>query len=126
MTPSLTDEQIARVALAAVSEPGDGVTGTLLRSLRAFETVQLIKTRKPLPDAIDNTDGALWRDRLRARLRDADVDRVLADTERRGFTIITPGDSRWPTELRDLGVHAPIALWIAGNCSALAASRRYW
>lgn len=121
MTPPLTDEQIARVVLAAVSEPGDGVTGTLLRSLGASETVQLIKTRKPLPDAIDNTDGALWRDRLRARLRDADVDRVLADTERRGFTIITPDDSRWPTQLRELGVHAPIALWIAGNCSAIAA-----
>lgn len=126
MTASLTDEQIARVLLAAVSEPGDGVTGTLLRSLGASETVRLIKTRKPLPDAIDNTDGALWRDRLRARLRDADLDRVLADTERRGLTIITPDDSRWPTELRELGAHAPIALWIAGNCSSLAAhtSRR--
>lgn len=121
MTPHLTDEQIARVVLAAVSEPGDGVTGTLLRSLGASETVRLIKTREPVPDAIDNTDGALWRDRLRARLRDADVDRVLADTERRGFTILTPGDSRWPTELRELGIHEPIALWIAGNCSVLAA-----
>lgn len=128
MTPHLTDEQIARVVLAAVSEPGDGVTGTLLRSLGASETVRLIKTREPVPDAIDNTDGALWRDRLRARLRDADVDRVLADTERRGFTILTPGDSRWPTELRELGIHEPIALWIAGNCSVLAAHtpRRYW
>lgn len=120
MTSDLTDDRLARVTLATVSEPGDHVTGELIRSHGAIETLRLITARGPLPDAVDGTEGALWRDRLRPRLRDADIDRVLADTERRGLGLITPDDSLWPTSLKDLGTLAPIALWISGAEDALA------
>lgn len=117
---NLPDERFARVALGTISEPGDIVTGTLLQLVGAPETLRLITARDPLPDTIDQTEGELWRARLTPRLRDAEIERVVADTERHGLTLLTPDDRRWPPALADLGIPSPIALWIAGNDKTLA------
>lgn len=89
---NLDDERLAHVGLSAVSEPGDTVTGALLQLVGAPETLRMICTRDPLPDTIDPTEGELWRARLSPRLRDADVERIVVDTERRGLTLLTPDD----------------------------------
>ena len=34
--------------------------------------------------------------------------------------LLIPGDPAWPAGFADLGAHAPIALWLRGNESALA------
>ncbi len=88
----------------------------------------MIFTRDALPDAIDPTEGELWRSRLSPRLRDADIERVVVETERRGLTLLTPDDARWPAPLRQLGAASPLVIWIAGIDSAIAPdpSRRDW
>lgn len=125
---NLNNELRARVALSTISEPGDAVTGGLLQLVGACETLHMISTREPLPNTIDPSDGELWRARLSPRLREADLERVVADTERRGLTLLTPDDPRWPAPLRQLGVASPITLWIAGSDNALASdsSLRDW
>lgn len=119
---NLTDVQLARVALSIISEPGDTVTGTLLQLLGAPDTLRVIATRDALPDTIDPTEGELWRARLTPRLRGADTERVIGDSERRGLTVLTPDDPRWPAALNQLGVSSPIALWIAGSEGVIASN----
>lgn len=118
MSPN--DEGLARVALSAVSEPGDTVTGTLLQLVGASETLHMVSTHDALPDAIDPTEGEHWRARLSRRLTDADLERIVVDSERRRLTVLTPDDHRWPASMRRLGAASPIALWIAGSEQALA------
>lgn len=108
---NLTDARLARVALSIISEPGDTVTGTLLQFLGAPDTLLMISTRESLPDTIDPTGGELWRARLAPRLRDADTERGVGDSERRGLTVLTPDDPRWPAALSQLGVSSPVAAW---------------
>ncbi|MFF5245245.1 DNA-processing protein DprA [Streptosporangium sp. NPDC000095] len=50
-----------------------------------------------------------------ARLRTADPERDLAEGERIGARLVTPGDSEWPTQLDDLGDSRPHALWLHGD-----------
>lgn len=114
------DERLARVALSAVSEPGDSVTGALIQLVGAPEALRKISTRDRLPDAIDPTEGELWRARLSPRIRDADLQRIVVDTERRGLTLLTPDDPHWPASLHQLGAASPLALWIAGGEQAIA------
>jgi predicted Rossmann fold nucleotide-binding protein DprA/Smf involved in DNA uptake len=55
-----------------------------------------------------------WRPRLAegARL----VAAALGTAAQRGLTLLTPEDSdAWPTQLADLGDHAPAALWVRGD-----------
>lgn len=119
---NLDDERFARVALSAVSEPGDTVTGALLQLVGGPETLRMVSTRDALPHAIDSTEGEIWRTRLSPRLKDADIERVVADTERRGLTLLTPDDPRWPAALHQLGVTSPMVLWTTGGRSAFAAN----
>lgn len=118
---NLDDERLARVALSTVSEPGDTVTGALIDLIGAPATLRMISTRDTLPATIDPTDGELWRARLRPRLRDADIERVVGESERRGLTLLTPDDARWPASLRRLGAASPMVLWIAGSDRSFAA-----
>jgi len=53
---------------------------------------------------------AAWRRRLPGT--DAETD--LTVCERFGGRLVCPGDPEWPTQLGDLGVRAPIALWLRG------------
>lgn len=112
---NLDDERLARVALATVSEPGDSVTGAMIQLVGAPATLRLLSTQEPLPATIEPTEGELWRARLSPRLRDADIDRVVGETERQGLTLLTPDDARWPVSLRQLGSSSPIVLWITGS-----------
>lgn len=112
---NLNDERLARVALSTVSEPGDSVTGAMIQLVGAPATLRMISTQEPLPATIDHADGELWRARLSPRLRDADIERVVGESERRGLTLLTPDDARWPASLSQLGSASPIMLWIAGS-----------
>ena len=69
----------ARMTLAALSEPGDTIPGTLVARLGAAHTVQLISSDVRLPDGIDPAEGELWRRRLAPRINPGQVDRILSD-----------------------------------------------
>lgn len=56
------------------------------------------------------------------RLVGIDAPRELDRHRARGGHLVVPEASAWPRGLDDLGVHAPHALWVCGDPSALAAS----
>jgi DNA processing protein len=107
--------------LAALSEPGDTITGALIARLGAAETVQIITSGDRLPNGIDPAEGELWRRRLAPRINPGQIDRIAADMERHDLRLLTPEDLDWPGELQQLGTSAPIALWLKGDPSQLSA-----
>lgn len=117
----LDDEREARMMLAALSEPGDVITGTLIARVGAAETVQLVTSGVRLPNGIDPAEGELWRRRLAPRINPGQIDQIRADMERHNLRLLTPDDIDWPAELQQLNTSAPIALWLKGDPSQLTA-----
>ena len=110
------EERTARIILAIASEPGDTVTGRMIRTVGASETVA-----RALADEVPvGPDGDTWQRRLAPRLDAAHVQRVLAETERHGMRVLIPGDAEWPAGLDALGDGAPVALWAKGDTGLLA------
>lgn len=120
MADSMNQQREARMTLAALSEPSDIITGTLIARLGAAQTLQLITTGDRLPNGVDPAEGELWRRRLAPRINPGQVDRIRADMERHDLRLLTPEDVDWPGELQQLGASAPIALWLKGNGHRLA------
>ena len=119
MSHSFSADRLARISLAAASEPGDTVTGTLIARIGAVETLALVTSDTPLPAPIDPAEGSLWRRRLAPRLDPGQVDRIQEEMERRALTMLTTEDLAWPAELQQLGSQAPLALWLSGQPSRL-------
>lgn len=109
------NERTARIILAAVSEPGDAVTGRMIRTVGATETVaRAIADEVPV-----GPDADTWQRRIAPRIDAVQMRRVLAETERHGIRVLIPGDADWPLSVNALGDHAPVALWAKGDTSLL-------
>jgi DNA processing protein len=115
ITELAADERTARIILATVSEPGDAVTGQMIRTLGATEVV----ARAVADEVPVGPDADTWQRRLAPRLDAPQVRRVLAETERHGMRVLIPGDADWPASVNALGDHAPVALWAKGDTSLL-------
>ena len=114
------DERTARIILAVASEPGDAVTGRMIRTVGASETIA-----RALADEVPpGPDGDTWQRRLAPRIDAAQTRRVLAETERHGMRVLIPGDAEWSAGIDTLGDRAPVALWAKGNTGLL--SRPVW
>ncbi|MCP1429804.1 DNA processing protein [Microbacterium foliorum] len=119
------EDALARVAWSVIAEPGDGVAGALVEALGATEAL-----RAALDEGVGTTAGrgpsALAEGRARWRVR-AEV-RAVADAVRAAGDVrarlLIPGDSEWPQAVDDLGVHAPMVLWVRGDASLLSAEPR--
>ena len=105
------DERTARIILAVASEPGDAVTGRMIRTVGASETIARVLADEVPP----RPDGDTWQRRLAPRIDLAQTRRVLAETERPGMRVLIPGDAEWPAGIDALGDGAPVALWAKGN-----------
>lgn len=57
---------------------------------------------------------ATLSDTLLTRFATLDVDALMRRTECAGARVVIPGDEEWPTQLDDLGVTSPWALWLRG------------
>ncbi len=112
----VSDERTARIILATVSEPGDAMTGRMIRTVGASETVARVVADELPP----GPDGDSWQRRLAPRLDPAQVQRVLAETERYEMRVLIPGDAEWPAGIDALGDGAPVALWAKGDTGLLA------
>ncbi len=121
ITSLAKDERTARVALAAMLEPDDLVTGRLVAAVGAVEAVRLAAGTGVFPKKVDAVEGELWRKKVAPRLDAHTVARALSETDRLGLRIIVPGESDWPGGLNDLGDRAPAALWVRGAGSFLTA-----
>ncbi len=51
-----------------------------------------------------------------------DFVRSLTQAARVGARLMVPGDASWPSGVDELGVHAPIGLWVRGRSDALDGS----
>ncbi|MGO2664186.1 DNA-processing protein DprA [Mycetocola reblochoni] len=109
------NERTARIILAAVSEPGDAVTGRRIRTVGATET----GARASADEVPGGADADTWQRRLAPRIDAVQMRRVLAETERHGIRVLIPGDADWPLSVNALGDHAPVALWAKGDTSLL-------
>ncbi|KAA9087373.1 DNA-protecting protein DprA [Microbacterium radiodurans] len=67
---------------------------------------------------IDPLDLVRAHARWKPRLPDAEPSVTLA--RRIGARLLVPGDPEWPARADDLGVHAPVALWVRGDVGVLA------
>ncbi len=114
------DERAARMILATVCEPGDELTGGLLRLVGARGAVAAA-AGGALPKGLDPVAGELWARRAASRLDTVRVREALAETARHDLTVLIPGDARWPAGLRALALRAPVALWMKGDADLLSA-----
>ncbi|GAA1377915.1 DNA-processing protein DprA [Luteococcus sanguinis] len=111
-------DRAARVMIATAFEPGDRVTGALLREVGPTATLHLADADGPVP-GLDEERAAAWR--AQARVNPDRAGRVLADSDRLGLRILIPGDPDWPVALDQLGDRAPAVIWAKGNTDLLRA-----
>ncbi|WP_460795692.1 DNA-processing protein DprA [Microbacterium sp. GXF0217] len=124
------DEALARAAWSVIAEPGDGVAGALIQELgapaalsAALGEVKRPRAEAAAVDALGGAGGAKLlhqgRTRWRPRAHVDDVGRSLAAASGIGAALLLPGTVGWPTDLDDLGVHAPALLWVRGDPECL-------
>lgn len=118
-----TEDMIARMTLAALTDPGDPVTGKLVQAIGLTETLALIRDPgAAIPAQVDPLEGIRWRQEATSRQKDALSDELVTLTERSGLRLLTPGRAGWPAGLTDLGPSAPLVLWAKGNPELLTSS----
>jgi DNA processing protein len=122
------DVLLARAAWSRLVEPGDEVAGALIGALGPVEALTWLRhTARHHSDApgalVDATSaaGRMAAARLATsvarwctRLDRLDPRRELRVLGRLGGTVVVPEDARWPHSLDDLGVAAPVCLWVRG------------
>ncbi|RUQ97571.1 DNA-processing protein DprA [Labedella endophytica] len=132
----VTDESLqeiaARAAWSSVAEPGDGAAGGVVAALGASATMRLLSSRgstarirglceeQGLGEITEAVLSAWvsgvtrWRSRFDA---DAVVE-AFGRARSSGARLAVPGSPSWPSRVDDLGVHAPLALWVRGRALA--------
>lgn len=118
-------EVVARAAWSVLAEPGDGVAGALVATHGAADALDVVFTAGSLVAVGDagsqralREAHARWSPRADARA----VADALRGTHEVGARMLLPGDDAWPGGLDDLGMHAPLVLWVRGDIGALASS----
>ncbi len=98
-------ERRARALLTRAVEPGDKRVAQLVASIGAEATAQRLRIGDPRMEHVE---------RYRDRIERADAHADLARVESVGGRLVVPGDLEWPSQLDDLGLMAPLALWVRG------------
>ncbi|GAA2527108.1 DNA-processing protein DprA [Microbacterium mitrae] len=122
MNDERRQDAAARVILSLLAEPGDADIGALVTTYGAPKAVDIIRTGTHPPDVPQRTwtaATARWAPRLgvldghdqRERARRADA------------RLVIPGDDEWPDAVDDLGVHAPLLLWVRGDATLLSSAQ---
>jgi DNA processing protein len=116
-------EREQRILLAAASEPGDPVTGSLVDRIGPEETLRLAQSDETASAA--GLSAAIlvpWQERLVPRIRTTTVADILARCQRDGTRILAPGDADWPDGIDDL-VDPPLVLFARGDAVLLSRGR---
>ncbi|WP_217547437.1 DNA-processing protein DprA [Streptomyces sp. GbtcB6] len=103
-------EQLARVFLARVVEPGDEAAGRWVRERGVHEVAGRLRDGG---QALPGIGGKRWAGLL-ARAAQADPRADLAVAREAGARFVCPGDAEWPSQLDDLGDARPLGLWVRG------------
>lgn len=126
------DEIFARALLGSVAEPGDGLLGRTIDVIGAVGAAGLIldgATPAAFVGLLTNAGGTIdlreaksGLERWMPRLDLAAFARSLEQAARVGARLIVPNDPSWPAGVDELGIHAPLGLWIRGREYALGGS----
>ncbi len=125
-------ELFARASWTGIAEPGDRAAGELVAALGPDGALAALVEAWPVARIADAASAAgsdlaaadiesalaRWSPRLKSGVALV----ALRQAVRFAVQLLVPGDPSWPTGVDDLGSHAPIALWLRGNGSALAAA----
>jgi DNA processing protein len=112
-------ERHARARWSAIAEPGDADAGRLIAAVGAVRALDLLTSGAGAMDAAAGGSFAEAAERWRPRVRQVDTPLHLRQAARFGARLVIPGDPEWPAGLDDLGVHAPMALWVRGDPAIL-------
>lgn len=122
------DEVLARAAWSCIAEPGDGAAGGVVAAVGAAASLRLLSTggstRRLVSLCASRGMGEVtqavveawssgvsrWSDRLDSGAIVQAIESAHASEVR----LAVPGSRSWPSRLSDLGVHAPIGLWVRG------------
>lgn len=110
--PACTDANVlrrARIALAAVCEPGEAGLADAIDSRGPTATVAALLDGGRQRPKIPRADG------LRRRLEELDLDALIDRGRDIGARVVVRGDSQWPGRMNELRAHRPLALWCWGE-----------
>jgi DNA processing protein len=119
--------RFARAAWTGIVEPGDRVAGALIAALGAAAALEAVVARAS-PESLEKRIGGevsreeldqaveRWLPRLQSRVALLS----LRQAARYAVRLLVPDDPAWPAGFDDLGLHAPLALWLRGKESVLA------
>jgi len=130
LSPTEIAERFARSVWTGIAEPGDRVAGLLVQTLGAVSALAAVFDRWPvskLRDAISDAGGETLTEqdltdavkRWSPRVAVPTPAIALKQAARYRVRLLIPGDEAWPEGMDDLGLHAPIALWVRGNISTM-------
>lgn len=111
-------------AWSSLIEPGNYSAGMLISELGAAAALEWLLysgVAKELPTSLRYDDNGMmlpWKkevERWIPRLKQLDVQRELEYLARIGGELWYPQHPRWPQQMSDLGLQAPVALWVRGN-----------
>lgn len=125
-------DRFARATWTGIAEPGDRLAGLVTQALGAAEALDGVVARWPAPqwqaavfhagvDGLAESEFQQAIERWQPRLKSAVALLALRQAVRYGARLLVPGDDGWPIGVDDLGLHAPIALWMRGTVAALPA-----
>jgi DNA processing protein len=111
--PDAVARHHAHAVWSCLTEPGDGVAGALVAERGAVDALDLALRGEDSSSPTVNAGRARWQPRLTM------VDDALRRARQVGARLLVPDSGLWPDRLDDLGVHAPMALWLRGDPAAL-------
>jgi DNA processing protein len=125
-------DRFARAIWTGIAEPGDRTAGLVVEALGAAEALDGVVDRWQVPrwltalsktgvDSVPEDEIVQAIERWQPRLKSEIALLALRQAARYGARLLTPDRVDWPAGLLDLGLHAPIALWMRGTDDALAA-----
>lgn len=104
----------ARIEWSRMTEGADPIAHTLIENLGPAGALEAIRDGEFEPGMRAQIER--WRHRLAHQ-----EPFHMRALEMTGVSLIGPEDSRWPSQLNDLGADAPLLLWVKGNPTALEA-----
>lgn len=130
MTQQRANALLARMAWSRICEPGDGTAGGLVQHLGPeaalallIEGVSAVKLRAIAHEAGFEMSVRTAQESLGRWLPRLDRAATVGDLERaveKKLHVVVPGDVAWSPALDDLGLHAPMTLWVRGSLTHLA------
>jgi DNA processing protein len=125
-------ERFARATWTGIAEPGDRTAGLVVAALGAADALDAVVARWPAPqwaaailqsgvDGVPETEFQQAIERWQPPLKSATALLAVRQAARYGARLLVPDAEGWPLGMDDLGLHAPIALWMRGTERALAA-----